>query len=78
MLSWSSTDMHGTLLQRGEGKEPGLVPELRQMFVEISGDFLVFFLQEKRKEAKFLYRMSSGCSAITLTCALGLFFPLAD
>ena len=47
-------------------KNSGLVPELRQMFVEISGDFLVFFLQgKKRKEGKFLYRMSSGCSAIT-------------
>ena len=46
------------------------------MFVEISGDFLVFFLQEKKgKEAKFLYRMSSGCSAITLTCARALFSP---
>lgn len=47
------------------------------MFVVIIGDFLVFFLQEKkkRKEAKFLYRMSLGCSAITLTCTLALFFP---
>lgn len=47
------------------------------MFVEISGDFLVFFLKGKkeRKEAKFLYRMSLGCSAITLTFALPLFSP---
>lgn len=28
-------------------KEYGLVPELKQMFVEISGDFLVFFSRKK-------------------------------
>lgn len=36
-------------------REAGLVPELRQMFVEISEDFLVFFMQgKKEKRAKFL------------------------
>ena len=33
-------------------KKSGLVPELKQMFVVISGDFLVFLLQEKERERR--------------------------
>lgn len=33
-------------------KESGLVPELKQMFVEISGDFLVFFSRKKGEKKK--------------------------
>lgn len=54
-----------TLLKEGEKNKPNLVPELKLMFVEISGDFLVFFLQGKKKkkrgkEGKFHYWMHSG------------------
>lgn len=59
-------------------KKSRLVPELGQMF-EINGNFLVFFeLGQMRGgggKAEFLYRMSSGCSAITLTGAPALVSP---
>lgn len=48
------------------------------MFVEISGDFLVFF-SRKKGEKKFLYWLSSGCSVITLRslcCDLSFFAAL--
>lgn len=78
MLPCSPTDMCSTLL-KGKKKKSRLVPELGQMF-EINGNFLVFFelgqmRGEKRKKPEFLYRMSLGCSAITLTCAPALVSP---
>lgn len=62
------------------GEKSRLVPELGQMF-EINGNFLVFIElgqkkeKKKGKRAEFLYRMSLGCSAITLTCASALVSP---
>lgn len=68
MFSRSPTDMHCTLLKERK-KKSGLVPECTQLFVEISGNFLVFFLQgEKRKAQSFFIGWARGV-AITLTCA---------
>jgi len=35
---------------REKKEKSGLIPELRQMFVVISGDFLVFLLQQEKEE----------------------------
>lgn len=53
-------------------KKFSLVPELMQMFVEISGDFLVFFLQEKKKQS-FFTRWAWGVLQLPLLVLL-LFF----
>lgn len=54
MLSQAPTEVYRTILKEKK-KKSGLVSELRQMFAEISGDFLVFFLQEKKGKKRSFF-----------------------
>lgn len=73
----SSTDMHHTY--RGEVGGSNLVPEFRQMFVEISGDFLVFFLEEKKKGKKQSFFIGWALGVLQLLLlVLELLFPLVE
>lgn len=81
---WRSPDLpqtRTTLLKRQGGGvwgESSLVPEFRQMFVEISGDFLVFFLEEKKgKKQSFFIGWAQGVLQLPLL-VLERFFPLVE
>lgn len=77
MLSQAPTEVYRTILKEKK-KKSGLVSELRQMFAEISGDFLVFFLQEKKgKKRSFFIGWARGVLQLPLLVLL-LFFPLAE
>lgn len=81
---WRSPDLpqtRTTLLKRQGGGvwgESSLYPEFRQMFVEISGDFLVFFLEEKKgKKQSFFIGWAQGVLQLPLL-VLERFFPLVE
>lgn len=75
-LYWSPTDMCCTLKKQTK-KKSGLVPEFSQMFVEISGDFLVFFLLGKKRKQSFLVGRAWGVLQLH-SLVLLLLFPLAE